>query len=793
MATIEIDGKQIEVADGTMLIKAADAAGIYIPRFCYHEKLSIAANCRMCMVDIERAPKPMPACATPVMDGMKVSTNSERAVEAQKGTMEFLLINHPLDCPICDQGGECPLQDQALGYGKDISRFTEKKRVVEDKDIGPLIETSMTRCIHCTRCVRFGEEVAGAMELGAVGRGEHTKIGTIDGQTVDSEVSGNMIDLCPVGALTSKPSRYSARPWELTNHDSVSPHDCLGSNLHVQTLRNEVKRVVPRDNYQVNDCWIADRDRFSYEAVNSEERLTQPLLKSGDHWEVTDWKTAFTKVLQGLDKVRKEHGDSSIGSLISPIASNEEMFLFQKLVRSIGCGNIDHRLRQIDFSDDEKSANFPGSSMPISKIDSCRSVLLVGSNIRKDQPLLGLRVRQAGLNGGQIYKINSLDYHFNFDTQGMGGVDPASIPGQLARVAECVAAIKQVTLPSGFASWAATVEDNAEQKQIADSLSAEAAEAVLVLGLEAAQHRRSSVLRQLSQWIAEQTGCALISLCEGNSAGAWLTGCVPHRGPHSGETDVTGTNAADMVANPRSAYILYGVDAELDACQGAVLCEALKKADFVVSFSAFHNEAMNDANVVLPITPFTEMAGSFVNLEGMSQKFNAAVTPKGEARPGWKVLRVLGNELGLSGFDYLEISDVQSEMGLVNHSHAPTTSAVYQLSEPDQDDHGAGADEFHRVMDVPLYRVDGLVRRSPALQSTRDNPLKPKAGMNPSQLEQFGLRNDTLMNIVTPEGVGISIKVEADDRVPVNCVYIPSGYKETATLGFTTRVMVEEV
>ena len=792
MATIEIDGKQLEVENGTMLIQAADAAGIYIPRFCYHEKLSVAANCRMCMVDVENAPKPLPACATPVMDGMKVHTKTERAVEAQKGTMEFLLINHPLDCPICDQGGECPLQDQALGYGKDASRFTEKKRVVEDKDIGPLIETSMTRCIHCTRCVRFGEEVAGVMEMGAVGRGEHTEIGTVVGMTVDSELSGNMIDLCPVGALTSKPFRYSARSWEMQSHSSISPHDCVGTNLSVQTLRNEVKRVVPHQNDDVNECWISDRDRFSYEAVNSPERLLQPLLKSGDHWEVTDWKTALTKVKQGLDKVTGEHGYSAVGALINPVASNEELYLFQKLMRGLNCGNIDHRLRQQDFSDDVHAKDFPGSSTSINALDTMNTIVLVGSNIRKDQPLLGLRVRNAYRGGAKVFSINSLNYDFHFATSALPAVDPASMPGHLARVAEQVATLKGTSFPEEFADWAKTVYNAADHQVVAQSL-VDSDSSVVILGLEAAQHRRSSVLRSLVQWISETSGCGEIVLAEANAAGAWLTGCIPHRGPQATDTDVTGLSAAEMINQPRHAYVLYGIDAELDAVEGAQFCEALKKADFVVSFASFHNEAMNDADVVLPITPFTEMSGTMVSLEGRVQGFNAAVTPKGESRPGWKVLRVLGNELEVAGFDYLEIADVQAEMGLAVASHAPSSRNRNGTLQPDENDHGAGSEEFHRVMDVPLYRVDPLVRRAPALQATADNPSKPCAGINPEQFAQFGLRDGTLMNVVTPEGEGISIEVAADQRVPMNCIYIPSGYRETAPIGATNRVLVEEV
>ena len=784
MATIEIDGKSLDVENGTMIIKAADEAGIYIPRFCYHEKLSIAANCRMCMVDIEKAPKPMPACATPVADGMKISTISERAVEAQKGTMEFLLINHPLDCPICDQGGECPLQDQALGYGKDVSRFTEKKRVVEDKDIGPLIATAMTRCIHCTRCVRFGQEIAGIMEMGGTGRGEHMEITTFLGGSIDSEVSGNMIDLCPVGALTSKPYRYSARSWELQNHDAISPHDCVGANLYVQTLRNEVKRIVPRDNSAVNECWISDRDRFGYEAVNSSERLTQPMLKSGDHWEVTDWKTAFSKVVQGLQTVINAEGPDALAALISPLATNEEGYLFQKLIRSMGSDNVDHRLRQVDFLADTQQNLYSGAELSLEKLSTISSVLLVGSNIRKEQPLLSLKIRAASLSGSKIYAINPLDYCFNFKLDGASIVEPSTMATALASVALEVSRIVGTELPEKFNAWAQLGDNSDVYSDMAEVLVADAADSLIILGDSCRQHPHYSAILAISNWIREVCGVKRIDLHEANGVGLTQNGCVPKKQEN---------NAVNLASNPRSAYLLYGLDCLEDSIYGNALEASLKKADFVVSFSAFKSESMNHADVVLPITPYTECSGHFTNVEGISQRSNAAALPMGEARPGWKVLRVLANQLSVSGFDFIDLNDVNLEMENTNSGKTFEYPHHIEIAMPNKDSDQDSSKLFHRIMDVPIYRVDPLVRRSNALQKTADNSIKPIASLNAEQAREFNLRDGTLMNVVTPEGAGISIEVHADDRVPPNCIYIPAGYAETAPLGIATHLTLEEV
>jgi len=660
---VEIDGRELETQPGTMIIQVADDAGIDIPRFCYHKKLSIAANCRMCLVQVEKAPKPLPACATPVADGMKIFTHSDYAMDAQKATMEFLLINHPLDCPICDQGGECPLQDQAMAYGNDVSRFAEKKRVVDDQNIGPLIATEMTRCIHCTRCVRFGQEVAGIMELGATGRGEHMQIGAYIEQTVNSELSGNAVDLCPVGALTSKPYRFSARAWELVNHDSISPHDCVGANLVVQTLRNEVKRVLPRINEAINECWISDRDRYSYEGVNSDERLTVPMIRRDGEWQETDWQSALNFAVDGLRGVIEKHGAESIGALASPISTTEEFYLLQKLFRSLGSGNIDHRLRQKDFSDDDSAPVFPGLEIPIAELETRKAILLVGSNIRKDQPLLGLRVRKAALAGAKVMAINPLDYDFHFKISAKNIVSSSQLAASLARVATALAKSKNVDIPAEISAWADNQSANDIETAMANTLAEQGNDTVVLLGTVAHQHPDFAALKAISQWISDTCGAKLGVLAEANSAGAHLAGCIPQRGALGSKDAVKGNSANAMLDDSCNAFVLFGAEPELDCLRSAAARKAMNDADFVVSISAFHSN-MDFSDVLLPTTPFTETSGTFVNCEGKVQSFQAAVTPKGEARPGWKILRVLGNLFECDGFDQVSSQDVLVEIGL---------------------------------------------------------------------------------------------------------------------------------
>lgn len=700
MVEIELDGKKVEVTEGCMVMHAAEKVGTYIPHFCYHKKLSIAANCRMCLVEVEKAPKPLPACATPVTQGMIVRTKSDKAIKAQQSVMEFLLINHPLDCPICDQGGECQLQDLAVGYGGDSSRYGEEKRVVAHKDVGPLISMEeMTRCIHCTRCVRFGQEIAGVMELGMVNRGEHSEITTVIGDTVDSELSGNMIDLCPVGALTSKPFRYSARTWELSRRKSVSPHDSTGANLIVQVKNHKVMRVVPFENEDVNECWIADRDRFSYEALNSPDRLTRPMLKQGGEWKEVDWQTALEYVANGLRCVKTEHGAQSIGALVSPHSTVEELFLAGALVRGLGSDNIDHRLRHAEFGKAE-GVRWLGTS--IASLSTLQSVLVVGSNLRKDHPLFAQRIRQAARHGCAVSAINSVASDWAIPNVRTKLAPAAGWSTALAEVAAAIAAEKGVAAP---VQGAATSE---EARAIAAALLTGERKAIL-LGNGAAHHAQASSLLALAQWIGAQTGATVGYLTEAaNTVGAQFVGAQPQEG---------GLNAAQMLDGRLKAALLLNVEPEHDSALGAAAAQALAQTDMVVTLSPFKTN-LEFSDVLLPIAPFSETSGSFVNAEGRLQSFHAVVKPAGEARPAWKVLRVLGNLLGLEGMDYETSQDV-----LVRATGKPagecTLLPAERLSNATSAEPKLGGECAEPVV-AAIYQLDSLVRRAPSLQLTAD-------------------------------------------------------------------------
>ena len=697
MVEIEIDGKKVEVPEGSMVMHAADKAGTYIPHFCYHKKLSIAANCRMCLVDVEKAPKAVPACATPVTQGMIVRTKSDKAIKAQQSVMEFLLINHPLDCPICDQGGECQLQDLAVGYGKSSSRYEEEKRVVFHKDVGPLISMEeMTRCIHCTRCVRFGQEIAGVMELGMSNRGEHAEIETFLGQSVDSELSGNMIDICPVGALTSKPFRYSARTWELSRRKSISPHDSTGANLIVQVKNNKVMRVVPLENEAVNECWIADRDRFSYEALNGDQRLTKPMLKQGGEWTEVDWQTALEYVANGLNQVKAQYGAGGIGALVSPHSTLEELYLAASLMRGLGSENIDHRLRHQDFSPAE-GVRWLG--MPIAALSDLQSVLVVGSNLRKDHPLFAQRIRQSARAGCAVTAITSEALLANEGAWAMPlratvVAEPDEWAQALADVAAAVAAEKGVATPFEGQST-----DNA--KALAKALLAGERKAIL-LGNAAAHHSGASTLLALCQWIGEQTGATVGFLTEAaNTVGAQVVNALPGSG---------GLNAGQMLAGGLRAALLLNCEPGADSAPAD-----LSACEMVVTLSPFKAN-MDISDVLLPIAPFTETSGSFVNAEGRVQSFHAVVRPLGDTRPGWKVLRVLGDLLGLQQPAYETSPEVLAQaLGAGVTDRVPESRLSNRTS--------ARADVRAHAGWVPyvgIYQLDGIVRRAPSLQLTAD-------------------------------------------------------------------------
>ncbi|MEQ6342236.1 MAG: NADH-quinone oxidoreductase subunit NuoG [Gammaproteobacteria bacterium] len=718
MVNIEIDGKLVEAKDGAMVIEAADDAGIPIPRFCYHKKLSIAANCRMCLVEVEKAAKPLPACATPVTEGMKIYTKSPRALDAQKGVMEFLLINHPLDCPICDQGGECDLQEMALGYGASNSRFMESKRVVKDKDIGPLITTEMTRCIHCTRCVRFGEEIAGIKELGATGRGEHMEIGTYVEKALASEMSGNVIDLCPVGALTSKPFRYAARAWELARRDTVAPHDCIGSNLHVDVRGNQVMRVLPRENEAINETWISDRDRFSYEGLSSPNRLRVPMIKKDGHWQETDWTTAFEFTVAGLKSVLTRHGAGQLGALISPIATTEEMYLTQKLVRSLGGSNVDHRLRQRDFSDQQIAPVYPWLGQAIPDLEHVDAALLIGSNVRKEQPIAAHRLRMAALVGASVMFVNAADYEFNFPVKARLISGVGDMERDLAGIAKALLHLTGGQAPEGLDALLADVAVNDTHKIIAQQLR-QANKATVLMGSQALAHPAMSTLRALAGVISQLSNAVFGYLPEaGNSVGGWLSGALPHRGAFGESIATPGLDARAMLDSRLKAYLLLGIEPEFDCADPTTALTALTGADFVVSLSSYKSELMQRyANVILPIGPFTETSGTFVNAEGRWQSFAGVVSPLGESRPGWKVLRVLGNLFGLDGFDYFSSEEVRDELRATATETKVDNTMIWSCPSK------LGVEAVSGTIDTPMYAVDAIVRRAPSLQKTADGQV----------------------------------------------------------------------
>ncbi|MDO9598348.1 MAG: NADH-quinone oxidoreductase subunit NuoG [Azoarcus sp.] len=777
MLELELDGKQIQVPDGSTLMDAAAVAGAYIPHFCYHKKLSIAANCRMCLVQVEKAPKPLPACATPVTNGMKVWTQSEQAVKAQKGVMEFLLINHPLDCPICDQGGECQLQDLAVGYGGSKSRYEEEKRVVFNKNLGALVSTDMTRCINCTRCVRFTTEIAGEMELGQAFRGEHAEIMTFVEKTVDSELSGNIIDLCPVGALTSKPFRFAARTWELSRRMSVSPHDALGANLIVQTKHDVVKRVLPHENEALNECWLSDKDRFSYEALSSEQRLTRPMIKQGGEWKAVDWQVALEFVASGLKGIARDYGAAALGALASPHATLEELHLLQKLVRGLGSDNVDFRLRQTDFRGDAVRTGAPWLGMPVAGVPDLNRLLVVGSFLRKDAPLLAQRVRQAAKRGLHVSAVGPNAEEWLIPVRHRALVAPSAMVSTLGEIVVALAAEKGVAVAEGLAdNLPATVSDAA--REIALSLAAGRKVAVW-LGNLAVQHARAAELQALAQEIARLTGGVAGFIGEAaNSLGGYVANAVPRAG---------GFNARSMLETPRKAYVLLGAEPALDFADGALAVNALSSAQLVVALSAFDAPSLREvADVMLPIAPFSETSGTFVNCEGTPQSFNAVAHPLGDTRPGWKVLRVLGNMFELDGFSQADSEAVRAEV-LDGGITSRLGNAIGEVP-PVPAATGSG---LQRVADVPIYFADPLVRRAPSLQKTKD-AAAPLARMAAATLATLGVSSGDRVRVA---GTGkVELVAQVDDTVAEGCIRIAAAHVSTVALGpMSGELIVERI
>jgi len=777
---IEIDGKLVETQQGAMIIEAADNAGIRIPRFCYHKKLSIAANCRMCLVEVENVRKPVPACATPISAGMKIKTASRMAIESQQAVMEFLLINHPLDCPVCDQGGECELQDVAMGYGSDVSRYTEGKRVVADKNLGPLIATDMTRCILCTRCVRFGTEVAGIRELGLIGRGDRMEISTYIERAVDSEISGNIIDLCPVGALTSKPFRFSARAWEMRQQPTIAAHDCVGSHLNVHLKGNKVKRIVPRENEAVNEVWISDRDRFSYEGLHAADRATQPLIKQDGIWQETDWSTALRLTAEKLQAIVAEHGAEAIGALASASATLEEHYLLQRVIRGLGSHNIDHRLQQVDFSDDGRAPYVTGLPLGISEIEFADSILLVGSHLRKEQPLLAHRVRKASLQGAQIMAINPVHYEFVFPLAHELTVEQGDLVLGLAGVIK--AALSFIATPDEpLVHLLKDIEPTPAATAIAHQLR-QSQRPLLMFGALAIQSPAFSLLKQFARVLHQATGCQWAVLTPGaNSAGAYIAGCVPHQQAANVLASKPGKSTSAMLTEFLAAYVLLQVEPGFDCALSGQALKAMQQAQCVIALSSFASEAIKAcADIILPIAAFTETSGTYVNVAGAWQTFNGICQPLGEARPAWKVLRVLGNLLALHGFEYVSSEEVRNEVSNLVQEQKEPTFAPKPFAYPQQ--LPVASQGLVRIAEVPLYATDSIVRRATALQQTPEALAAGAILINQKQADHAALSAGQQARATQGE-FSVVLPVVIDERIPDGSVYIPQGVSACVGLG----------
>lgn len=775
---LTIDDIELSAHKGELLIEVADRAGIRIPRFCYHKKLSIAANCRMCLVEVEKAPKPLPACATPVMDGMKVYTTSPKALAAQQGTMEFLLINHPLDCPICDQGGECELQDVALGYGNDVSRYVEAKRVVVNEDIGPLVATEMTRCIHCTRCVRFGEEIAGLRELGATGRSEFMRIGTFVAHTLQHEMAANVIDLCPVGALTAKPSKDRYRPWELRTHAGIALHDCVGSHLNWHVRGAEVARVVPRAEESINEVWLSDRDRFSYAGLQ-EQRLTVPMVRRQGEWVETDWDTALEQVLEGFPGDEPEQ----CGALLSAQASIEELYLAQKLLRGLGVMHLDHRLLQTDFSHPEQLAQTPTLGVSIAELSHQQAVLMLGGTPRKSQPILHHRLRQAGLNGAWMAVLEPFDSEPIWPLAGHQVAAPAQLLAHLLRLTTAALSEAGMHPPVALKSVLARIIPEDEDRAWVNRLR-EAEHGLVLLDSGVSYLPQASLWRALASTIAQACECAWGEIpAHANSVGAWLAGALPQRGPGGQILTATARDAASLLQQGCKRYFLQGVEPDLDTAWPVQIRQRLREARFTVALTAYHNQVLLDhADVLLPMATLAESAGTLVNAQARWQSFNGVLAPPGEARPGWKILRVLGSLAGLRNFDYQTITQVRDELHALceplatQRPYLPLDSGEYALPE-------LPGRTLERVSFRPLYAVDGMVRRAAPLQATLDGETHQSAVfVHPSDALRLGLTESLTSVEVIQETTSLRLPLVLDTKTAPGTVRLALGVKATVGL-----------
>lgn len=777
MATIEIDGQTVEVGNDKTIIEVADDLGIHIPRFCYHKKLSVAANCRMCLVEVSNSRKTVPACATPVADGMKVFTQSKATIESQKTVMDFLLINHPLDCPICDQGGECELQDLSVGFGRDASSYTEGKRSVADENLGSLVATEMTRCIHCTRCVRFGDEIAGVRELGALGRGENMQISTGVAHSLKSEVSGNIIDLCPVGALTSKPYRFQARAWEMSQHATIAPHDCLGSHIYAHVRRNQIMRVVPQECDDINEIWLSDRDRFSYLGMLDKTRAQKPQIKRNGQWEAVDWQTALDFAAQGMARVIKQHGPEQCAAFASPSSTLEELYLLQKVMRGLGVENLDYRLHATDFRDQTNAPTLPTSSLRYADLESQTEIVLLGCHVHREIPLAGLRIRKAYQNGAHVYAINPIDHIYPFELSGKAIVSPKAYPNIVAQLLLAVTPDTKV-LPEEVQHWLENIEIDPSLKPMITALSKKGEGKVIVLGEMISNHPDAAILRTLLFCLRAQTGVSILEFTHGaNAVGAALVGMLPHRMAFGQHNPNPGLDVRAAIDAKLRGYLLMHAEPGFDFAFPAKAREAMVGADFVVVLSAFDDEHIREyADVILPIAPFTETSGTYINIDHTWQTVQGAHKPYEEARPAWKILRVLANILMLDGFEYASSEEVLDEIrNHAGHMSHEEYTPFYVKSLPTY------KDRLVRLGEWSLYRVDPIVRRAYALQeSASANPIA--VSVHPETAEQLRLKDTA---VISQGSIEITLPLIRDVRVAQDVICVPNGLSETVDLGAT--------
>lgn len=793
MIQIEIDGKQLQAEEGTPIIEVADQNGIYIPRYCYHKKLSVVANCRMCLVEVEKSKKPLPACATPVSDGMKVFTQSPLALQAQRDVMSFLLINHPLDCPVCDQGGECELQDLAMGFGRSDSEYDQNKRSVKGPELGPLIQTFMTRCIQCTRCVRFGEEIAGKRELGVVNRGEDEAITTAINGAMETEVSANIIDLCPVGALTAKPIRFSGRSWSYYEHPYIAPHDCVGSHLFLHTLRNDnaetqrVMRVVPREAPSINECWISDRDRFAFMGLDHADRATQPMIKVKGTWTVVSWERLLTELADRLRAIREYDAANEIAALIGSQATLEEQYLFQKLMRAIGTKNIDSRLRSQDFSDQDSRALQPGLNMSIEELASADALVVIGGDIRREQPVLTCRLNQTLFEVERsIFQINSYDTESTFKVTDQSIV---SRQAMAATVASLIAAVKTEKGEALTSAWADVDVLPAHRDWAKQLIAAE--QAVIVLGEQVETLEQAALLRAAAAELARLLGGQTAELTAGpNTAGAWLSGCLPHRGVGGAKVGKGDHALALLDQAPKKVYCLYQVEPEFDVAAPAKALQTLKNAELVVCMTSFVSDAMKDyADFILPVAAFSETPGTFVNAEGKQQSFHAATLPAGEVRPGWKVLRVLGNFCQLDGFEQRTVEELREE---IHQVVAATQFEQPTMAEFDVAQASQVQAQLTRVSPYPTVAADALVRRSEPMQAVLSASDR-QAAVNSRTANELGLQDGCQVSIKQDDST-LTLPLRIDDRLADQVVYLPAGVAEVAGFGrMESAIAVERI